>query len=1004
MKKIFILLIPMLFSIAITKAQVLYSTDFMTEEEYNEWISVDANNDGARWGFDPGAEPSKLFYAYNSENSADDWFISPAITSEKDGFVVVIIKVKGSSYGEKLELFMGKGDNIEDMTTRISDVLYLNDDITQHAYIVQPEANTPFHIGFHAISDADKWRLYLCGMTIKCADDPVDLQVTGIISPVSDTNLSQEEITIEIKNLCSRSADSFDVSYSVNEGEAVTETVNQTLAAGGVLEYTFTTKADISVPHKNYTIKAWTTHPGDINNLNDTASVKVLHKASAALPFFMGFEEDEYVEDITFWNLNEDDGDWDIYSDPWWSLAHTGDKSLSYNYSADNNADDWAIIGPITMPETGYYILKFWYSGDDHHSEKLGVYYGDAGNPSAMTNKIVEYAPFANGTYKESVNIINIDKPKDIYIGFYAFSDKDANWMSIDDISLEKIDSETIDLMALPVTAPLDYVHKGTQKNINFKVRNLSVKEAAATIRATLSGNVIYEENITLPALETEDIVIENALKDLAAGQYTVDVEIISTEDISADNNSVSHTFRVMDTPAALWDFEDGEVPSGFTFIVDDEGTVNPGAGEVNEYGWGILNIQEHDLYGEHALAGTSWLDGTEQADRWLILPPFKASEDSHIVWDARSFNPYYLETYSIMISSNGNYKESYFTEEEYTIESADFKTRGIDLREYADQKIHIAFRLKSKNCEQLVLDNIGLYGGYLIEPLEIKATATPSEGRVEKLDNFTIDFENVESLALEENPASSPYIASVDENGSLRHVANVKLSAVESGSARINAAIAQDGMTEITENGKYALVIPKEALIFNNDRTMDITVAEFVFYYEISDAEAQYQISVSPAPESDIAFDELSEITVTFNGVQEIIFNEETQYGSLQHLDISDNIIEEIPVTFTKISDVACKVSFDTLPTEQGKYRLIIPEATVTIRDNAGVLGHNKCFVADYNVTAYTNVEDITKEVTEFNVYDINGVQILHKAKKEALKLLQSGVYLVNGKKMLIE
>ncbi|MBQ8336551.1 MAG: choice-of-anchor J domain-containing protein [Bacteroidaceae bacterium] len=1004
MKKIFILLISMLFSTIITNAQTLYSTDFMTEEEYNKWIAIDANNDAASWGFDSSAEPSKIFYTYNGENSADDWFISPAITSEKDGSVAVIVKVKGSSYGEKLELFMGEGDNIEDMTTRISEVLYLNNDITQHIYIVEVEASTPFHIGFHAISDADKWRLHLCEMTIKSADGIVDLQVADIISPVSDTNLSQEEIIVKVKNMGPRSVDSFDVSYSVNEGEAVTETVNQALAAGGVLEYTFITKADISASRQRYTIKAWTTHPGDIDISNDTASVKVLHKAPAALPYFMGFEEDEYTDDITFWNLNEDDGDWEMHSDPWYNLARTGDQCLAYNFDSNNNAEDWVILEPITIPEAGYYILKFWYSGDENFPENLGVYYGDYGDPSAMTNKIIEYAPFAHGDYEESINIIHIDNPKDIYIGFYAFSDKNSNWICVDDISFEKVDGETIDLMALPVTTPLDFVHKGTQKDINFKVRNLGVKEAAATVRATLSGNVIYEENITLPALEIKDIVIENALKELAAGLYTVDVEIISTEDIYTGNNSISHTFRVMDTPAALWDFEDGRVPSEFAFIADDEGTVDPGVGEVNEYGWGIVNIQEHDLYGGHVLAGTSRLDGTEQADRWCILPPFKASEESFMVWDARSFNPYYLETYSIMISKKGDYTESYYTEEIYAVESADFKTRGIDLSEYAGQEIHIAFRLTSKNCEQLILDNIGLYGGYLIEPLEIKATATPSEGRVKKLDNFTIDFENVESVALEENPTSSPYIASVDESGSLIHIANVKLSAVEGEPTKINAAIAQDGMAEITENGSYALVIPQDALIFNNDKTIDIAVTEFVFHYEISDAEVQYQISVSPAPGGDIEIDELSEMIVTFNGVQEIIFNEEAQYGSLQHLDTSDNAIEEFPVTFTKISDVACKLSLDTLPTEQGKYRLIIPEAIVIIKDNAGVIGHNKSFMADYNVTAYTNVEDITKEVTEINVYDINGVQILHKAKKDALKLLQSGVYLINGKKILIK
>lgn len=1004
MRKIFILLVAMLFCTAIAKAQTLYSTDFATEEEFDKWLVIDANGDDAKWSFDSNTTPS-VFYAYNSKNAADDWFISPAIVSEKAGNIVVSIQVKGSSYGEKLELFMGGGNNVEDMTTRLSETLYLKDEITDDVFIAQVEANTPFHIGFHAISDADKWRLYLCDITVRCVDKPVDLQVTNIVSPVSDNNLSQEEITIEVKNNGSQSVDFFDVSYSVNDGEVVTETVNQTLTAGGIIEHTFTTKADLSASREFYTIKAWVNHPDDIRSLNNMTSANVLHKAPATLPYFMGFENDEYTGDITFWNLNDDDRKWKIYSDPWWNPAHTGEKCLLYNYSADNDASDWAILEPITIPEAGYYVLKFWYSGDDGYAEKFGVYYGEMGDPSAMTNKIVEYAPFARSSYEESINIIYIDNPMDIYIGFYAFSDKDCNLFSIDDISLEKVDSETIDLMALPVTTPLDYVHKGTEKDICFKVRNLSPKEAYATVRATMSDNVIYEENIVLPGLEIKDVVMQNALKDLTAGLYTVNIEIVSTEDIDTENNSISHTFHVMDAPTALWDFENGEVPSEFTFFVEDYGTVNPGAGsEFNEYGWGIFNIQEHELYGNHTFAGTSWLDNTEKADRWCILPPFKASEESFMVWDAASYNQYYLETYSIMISTNGNDDTSYyFTEEGYVMESTDFKTRGIDLREYAGKEISIAFRLSSKNCEHLVLDNIALYGGSMVEPLDVKATATPTEGIIEKLDNFTIEFENVESVSFEYYPSINSYIASVGEGGSLTHLADVTPSVIEGEPTKINLSIAQGDMTEITEDGMYALVVPLKEFYFNGEKRYT-KVDELVFYYEISNAEVQYQISVAPVSGSDIAMDELSEITVTFDGVQNILLNDENQHCYIQRLDNSDMVIEELSVQCSMISDVAYKVTINTLPTELGKYRLVIPETMVKIEDNAGVQGYNKYFTADFNVVTYTNIGDIVKEGTEFNVYDVNGVQILHNVKEEELKLLQNGIYIVNGKKMLIK
>jgi hypothetical protein len=65
----------------------------------------------------------------------------------------------------------------------------------------------------------------------------------------------------------------------------------------------------------------------------------------------MGFESNEYTDGISIFNLNEDDGNWDVYSDPWWNLARTGDFCLAYNYNKHNDANDWAILEPIKIEE-----------------------------------------------------------------------------------------------------------------------------------------------------------------------------------------------------------------------------------------------------------------------------------------------------------------------------------------------------------------------------------------------------------------------------------------------------------------------------------------------------------------------------------------------------------------------------------------------------------------------------------------------------------------------------
>lgn len=780
MKKIFTFIAAVCLCASSALAQVIFTTNFASQDDFNAWTVVDVNEDGKTWQFDESVDPT-VFYSYHSSNAANDWLISPAITSPQSGSAVVTFTVKGSSYGEKVEVFSGNAATVDAMTNRVSDELFLNDTETTQLQLINVTAGEPFYLGIHACSDADKWRLYLRDVTIQFTTNPVDLTVTEITAPASDFGLSQESVTVRVKNTGNVDVESFDLSFAVNDETVATENINQPLRVGGELEYTFNTKADLSEPRKSFNIKAWTSHPDDINPANDAATISVLHKAPATVPYFMGFEANEYTDGISLFNLNNDEGTWDLYTDPWWSMALNGDYCLAYNYDKNNNADDWAILEPITITEAGYYVLKFWYSGDDTHPEKLGVYYGSEGDPAAMTNTVVEYNPFARSAYEESINIIYFDSPQTIYFGFHAFSDKDENWICVDDVSFEKIESDDIDLAVTDIANPSAYYHKGSKNTINYTVRSYGISDVDATIKVSINENVVSEFNQTIKAQETLPISLPDVLASLSEGEYTLKVEIVTDNDNSLDNNSKSLTFKVMGTPAQSWDFEDGQLPADFTFRAEDGGTVHPNAGEeFNEAGWGIFNIQTHEQFGEHVMAGTSWLEGTEKADRWCVLPPFHPSDNATLVWDVASFNPNYLESYSVMVSTNGDDSWYYFTEKEYLNESAEFKTRGIDLSWYASyETIYIAFRIRSENCEHLILDNIELYGGEISAVNEVN------------IDNVVV---NITDSSIEVAGAEVEEIVVCDMNGrnvAIAHANEISIQDLATGVyvARISTA-----------------------------------------------------------------------------------------------------------------------------------------------------------------------------------------------------------------------
>jgi len=101
-----------------------------------------------------------------------------------------------------------------------------------------------------------------------------DIGVIAIPTPISGDGLGTEAITITIENFGTQEQSNFDVSYSINGGTAVTETVTGPLAADSTLEYSFTQTVDFSV-EGSYEIVAATTLTNDSNTSNDSFTTTI---------------------------------------------------------------------------------------------------------------------------------------------------------------------------------------------------------------------------------------------------------------------------------------------------------------------------------------------------------------------------------------------------------------------------------------------------------------------------------------------------------------------------------------------------------------------------------------------------------------------------------------------------------------------------------------------------------------------------------------------------------
>lgn len=106
---------------------------------------------------------------------------------------------------------------------------------------------------------------------------PDDIGVSDLLEPVSGSGLSNAEtITIEITNYGGVSQSNFDVSYTIDGGPAVTETVASPLGVGETIEYSFTQTADFSTIG-DYIVTATTLLAGDADPANDSLTVTITH-------------------------------------------------------------------------------------------------------------------------------------------------------------------------------------------------------------------------------------------------------------------------------------------------------------------------------------------------------------------------------------------------------------------------------------------------------------------------------------------------------------------------------------------------------------------------------------------------------------------------------------------------------------------------------------------------------------------------------------------------------
>lgn len=124
-----------------------------------------------------------------------------------------------------------------------------------------------------------------------------DLNVAQILSPPtgympSCFNVSNAPVTVRLINDGLNDAYNFDVSYQLDNGTIVTQTVTDTIPIGGTMDYTFTGSTLNLSTSTSYDLSVWATYSMDDNGSNDSIGEVIFYypSQSVAFPYSHDFE------------------------------------------------------------------------------------------------------------------------------------------------------------------------------------------------------------------------------------------------------------------------------------------------------------------------------------------------------------------------------------------------------------------------------------------------------------------------------------------------------------------------------------------------------------------------------------------------------------------------------------------------------------------------------------------------------------------------------------------
>ncbi len=466
-----------------------YANDFTTEAKYGELTYIDANSDDISWDY--SSYYSCITITAHWQHAMDDWAVTPGLQLEAGKTYRVSAKIKGGKDGpiERIEVKYGKGNTSDALDMAVIEAVETNTSDWKEieGTFVAGESGT-YYVGYHAISDADSYNLYLKDIKIE-EDESAIPPVTSIAPPYVNNLLSQDDF--DSLTQIDANDDGIDWDYSayfqyasidahwqhamddwlvtpalqLEKGKSYEVTAKVRGGKDGPTEkievkYGKVLSADnlvlTAVEPTIMTTSDWVEVKGTIvpdedgdyyvgfHAISDADTYRVCIKDIAVSagesveppvqgltpPFEVLFDTQADFDQFSIIDGNEDGVVWDLIS-----FLH----SLRISYNSQLDMDDW-VVTPALYLESGkaYRVSCNAKAGNDHDTECIEVKYGKAATAEALTQVIVPATDLTTSEYVELGNYIYPSETGIYYIGFHGISKADTYQLHLDDIRVSE--------------------------------------------------------------------------------------------------------------------------------------------------------------------------------------------------------------------------------------------------------------------------------------------------------------------------------------------------------------------------------------------------------------------------------------------------------------------------------------------------------------------------------------------------------------------------------------